>query len=547
MAENIISFNQVEKDGSVKRCNFRSVARAIDIDRTNPKLPPNVSNLQSLVDALGKLAFDDSIITYTPPLPVTNFSAKSKDTAIELTWEDPDDRIVEGETIEWQSTRIVRKTGSYPSSETDGVVVTESYVKNQYLEEPFIDEGLVNGVKYYYRAFSYATNGNINKIDEVQVLGTPKGLPTMTVHLDLTDSNPKTCGSYRNDAKGMPDGKTTNAIEAWKDYFGYRPCLFKDGQVVGYLNPNDYTKFENGAPADITSGDAGDVMIEFPRRGLSYECMDGYDIHMTEKADSRDYDYYAFTRGSESVDKFYIGAYPGHIDSLGRLRSISGVSPIKTSLKRSAMREAAHKNGERYETMTWWQYAYILSCYCLQFRGKLDSQSEIGYGIDDYDPSTYITGACDKSGLFYGSTSSNDHVKLFGIEDLYGSASEYIDGICGEFDQYSQIDRVYVGTTNFNDQHSGYDMHEFAPSLQCVGYLVRPYGSHELAMLPKITGGGSTSTYFCDSVYYLNDFDTVLIGRGMIESSFKDYGLFSTYSMSLSSSASDRICRLSYY
>ena len=46
-----------------------------------------------------------------------------------------------------------------------------------------------------------------------------------------------------------------------------KPCLFKNGAVVGYLNPDNFAQFEDGSVADITSGDAGDVMIEIPKTG----------------------------------------------------------------------------------------------------------------------------------------------------------------------------------------------------------------------------------------------------------------------------------------
>lgn len=87
---------------------------------------------------------------------------------------------------------------------------------------------------------------------------------TMTVLIDTTNSNPNTCCSYADDAVNMAVGSSE-----WDTFFGHKPCLFKNGEVVKYLNPNDYTKDVDGNDVDITSGDAGDVMIEFPLRGKS--------------------------------------------------------------------------------------------------------------------------------------------------------------------------------------------------------------------------------------------------------------------------------------
>ena len=36
--------------------------------------------------------------------------------------------------------------------------------------------------------------------------------------------------------------------------------------MLGYLNPNDYTKYEDGTSAPITTV-GKDVMVEFPKRG----------------------------------------------------------------------------------------------------------------------------------------------------------------------------------------------------------------------------------------------------------------------------------------
>ena len=46
-----------------------------------------------------------------------------------------------------------------------------------------------------------------------------------------------------------------------------KPCLFKNGAVVGYLNPDNFAQFADGTAADITSGNNGDVMIEIPKTG----------------------------------------------------------------------------------------------------------------------------------------------------------------------------------------------------------------------------------------------------------------------------------------
>ena len=199
------------------------------------------------------------------PKPCKNLSAKAGNGSVVLKWEDPEDyTTTDNYPVEWASTRIVRKTGSYPADENDGTVVVTSTTRNQYKSNGFTDSGLTNYTTYYYRAFSCSTDGVYNH-EQVQTTAQPIPYKTMTVKINLANSNPATCGSYADNASTMSSGKD---VAAWQEFFGYRPCLFKNGKVVGYLNPNDFTKFENGTSADITSGNAGDVMIQFPRRGV---------------------------------------------------------------------------------------------------------------------------------------------------------------------------------------------------------------------------------------------------------------------------------------
>lgn len=78
-----------------------------------------------------------------------------------LTWSDPEDIVVSGAVLaKWAGTKVLRKAGSAPESITDGVVVVDSKVKNQYSSSGYEDTGLEYGVMYYYRWFPY-TDQNI--------------------------------------------------------------------------------------------------------------------------------------------------------------------------------------------------------------------------------------------------------------------------------------------------------------------------------------------------------------------------------------------------
>jgi hypothetical protein len=88
-------------------------------------------------------------------------------------------------------------------------------------------------------------------------------LLTYTVRIDETNSNPNTSCVYMDDAVGMTKGSSDwDSMPIFEDI---RPCVFKDGKVQYYLNPEDFSKkFGSTESSDLTGAD-GDVMIEFRR------------------------------------------------------------------------------------------------------------------------------------------------------------------------------------------------------------------------------------------------------------------------------------------
>ncbi len=88
-----------------------------------------------------------SAVDITPPGPVTNFSATAGDSQVALSWTNPGD-------ADWAGTRVVRTVGHGPASQNDGVIVWDGVGSYK------MDNGVVNGTKYYYGAFSYDASLN---------------------------------------------------------------------------------------------------------------------------------------------------------------------------------------------------------------------------------------------------------------------------------------------------------------------------------------------------------------------------------------------------
>lgn len=149
--------------------------------------------------------------------------------------------------------------------------------------------------------------------------------------IDESNTNPLTSVTYIDGAIGMTPATAGDGVSAdWNNVYPYnkiRPVLFKNGEVIKELNKNDYSRDVNGNAVDITSGDAGDVMIEFP---LIYWKMkkisNNVSVRMSRCQINEDYKPLAHTVGNQIKDKIYIGAYHGsELD--GKLRSLSGKAP----------------------------------------------------------------------------------------------------------------------------------------------------------------------------------------------------------------------------
>ena len=421
------------------------------------------------------------------PKACKNLTAKAGNGSVVLKWEDPENyTTTDNYPVEWANTRIVRKTGGYPVDENDGTVVVTSSAKNQYKINGYTDSGLTNYTTYYYRAFACSTDGVYNH-EQVQATAKPIPYKIMTVKINLANSNPATCGSYADDASTMSSGKN---VTEWQEFFGYRPCLFKNGKVVGYLNPNDFTKFENGTSADITSGNAGDVMIQFPRRGVRISKSGKViTVSMTDRPNDSNFKYYAHQRGTTNKDYFYLGAYDGSLVG-GNLRSLSGKKPY-TNMTLADYYTYGKTNGTGYGCMGYYQWLFLQVMYLLQFKGNLNSQSTVGYGNSD----GYVgnTGRSDTKGMIYGDTNV---VKLFGIEDIWGNIYQLINNYYSDNNWHitTTTDDTITDRTKYTDQGSYGTMYETSR-----GYPTDCMGTTEAGFTGTYGNyNGSTSTYFCD-------------------------------------------------
>lgn len=422
------------------------------------------------------------------PGDCTDISVKAGNGKLTIFWSDPEDITADGQVVcRWAGTKLVQKAGSYPKNPKDGVVLANNQTRDAYKDNGFVVTGLQNNTTYYFTLFPYSDKNAVNISSGNRMTGTPQPYRKMTVKIDLNNSNPATCCTYADDAVDMAAGDAT-----WDEFFGHYPCLFNDGAEVGKLNPDDFTKFEDGSTADITSGDAGDVMICFPRHGLTITTVDDIvTVSMTDEPDSDEFKYYAHTRGETRKDRFYLSAYEGYVLD-EKLRSLSEKSP-STSLGLEQFKTYAHLRGSGYEITGFYQLTYIQVMYLLKYK-TLDSQTAVGSGY--VSGKSYISiGGTETWGMDCElikqtnptyMTDKMHHIKLFGIEDMWGNIYDFIDGIC--------IDKSGHILTRTDPKSEYVDN---GVSSSCNSYMSIPQGNSELGFFGKETNGSAT-TYFCD-------------------------------------------------
>ena len=441
--------------------------------------------------------------TVSGGLPVGNvvgFSTTAGNTTVTLKWKDPTDVVtLDGATlVKWRGTKILRKTGSYPANEKDGVLVVDSGVRDQYATTGFVDTGLTNGVTYYYMAFPYTIEDIYTVNATNQLSATPKAYVIYGVKIDTTNSNPKTALTYTDNAIGFTPALGNNGAfnaGSWVDKFPFnqiKPCLY-NGAVNYYLNPNNYAQKADGTASDITSGADGDVMVEFPKVWWKFETI-GTDLYV-RYADAQvdaSYKCLAHLRGTTEKDKCYISAYLGYNLS-SKLRSLSGKTPTATQTI-GTFRTQAQANGAGYDQMAYFPLLMLQVLFVVMFKDR-DSQTALGRGYVDGNSAAIATGGTNAKGMFYGETTGKLQNKFCGLEDFYGNLRYWIDGF------FSDASRnMLIGTQNFNDTGSGYTNYGQGATADIGGYISTVQGGTESGFIVKATAGSAT-TYYADYGY----------------------------------------------
>ena len=392
---------------------------------------------------------------------ISNFNAKSDDRQITLSWQDPDNvTIIDSNdnviTIaKWKGTKILRKIGSYPANENDGVLVVDNGIRNQYQTTGFVDTGLVNDVEYFYMAFPY-TEEDIYTVDESnRISATPTEIKIYGVEIDGNNSNPETSIVYTDDAVGFAPANGNNGAFSWgswesiiKNEFEIRPCVLSNPAktVNYYLDYDDYTKKATGGTSVLTGAD-GDVMTEF-----------GADI---------------YTKWTIVGDKHHIQF---------------SIKPFEGAIKNAFETE----NG--YNQFAYYPLLLTQKLFQMILKNR-DSQTALGRGYVDGNSSYATTGNTNTKGFMFGETTGKQQMKFLGIEDYWGNKYQWIDGLVTDASF-----NLLIGNSDFNDSGSGYTSHTSGVSANTVGYIDTVQGGNDKGFIIKGKTGSET-THYCDYGY----------------------------------------------
>ena len=351
-------------------------------------------------------------------------------------------------------------------------------------------------------AVKYFTNEDIDEITGGCPLVNYK---TYTIRIDESNSNPLTACEYMDDAVGMEKGSA--AWDSMPIFAEIKPCVFKNGEVVYYLNPNNFNLKTDGSDA-LIDGTDGDVMIEFRKFAYrlykqgQYQYVSISNDPEVIAADDR-FQYYAFTRDSVGdVDKLYISAFNCSYDENNTPYSVATMQQRDESLITYNQAESRlAQKGENYKLIHYAQFVALQCLYIIKY-GNLNSQEALGQGYNaEYWNNPTVIGTTVDKGMYFGDPNDDTvNIKFAGIENLWGAHGFFLRGINslnGSDIKITYGNLEYVITSLESNSRLGFEDFGEEPTIQ-TGVPSQIIGDTEAGFI----GGGeyqsSTSEYYCD-------------------------------------------------
>lgn len=256
------------------------------------------------------------------------------------------------------------------------------------------------------------------------------------IKIDPSNPDPNTAVTYTDDAVGfipLTVNQTSGICNygSWEkiitDILGVKPCLVKrDGTVISYLNPNNYSQNIDSNTVDIESGEFGQVMIRFKHIYYKFS-MDGDKIW--------------FQISNKQTDNTWIDTAFASEDGIGTIKKELFIAAYESSLVNNTLQSLSNKTPdaklsfEDMETLSEFGVFHMINIVKKQFvtflgylvTKSIDLEGNIGKG--NIGDSLIKSGTMNDKGLFYGKSTNTDGVKLFGIENFWGNQLKCMHGI----------------------------------------------------------------------------------------------------------------------
>lgn len=359
-----------------------------------------------------------------------------------------------------------------------------------------------------------------------------RGYKLYGFHLNNNESDPDAKITYIADAIGAVPAKmdyTKGLFDygSWLNaFFMPRPCMVKyGGQVDYYLNPENYAQKVDGTPSDVANeAYDGNAMMEWGRDGKKIWMKivpdeSGASVYFSDiQVDSTFHAYAFYNKNNVLMDHFYTPIYNGYKDASGKMRSLSGKA-ISNSLSGTAEITACTANGEGWYTETIVD-RMLINMLLILISKSTSTQRVFGQGMTSGGESTmkaYLTGSLDAKGMFYGYSTTDKAVKVFGMENYWGCQWRRHAGLIQKGGKaYYKLTRGTADgstATDFNTDGTGYIEHGGA-LLGTSGQWQSTQAFDTNLMIPS-GGGASDSTHMCDH-YWVNTGATTyaLLGGG---------------------------------
>lgn len=326
-------------------------------------------------------------------------------------------------------------------------------------------------------------------------------------------------------------------------YNQMRGCVLNtDGSVNYYLSPTDWSQKAGGGASVLTGAD-GNVMVEIPkfyyrqtRVGslytweISHVALPGFVLHPAFEKDgvevsTRYYSAYDACVYDESATAYISGLNNDSNDGANgvgvdvtattgdKLASVKGVYPM-VGLTRAEFRTIAANVGSGWRQVDFTLWSAVQLLYLVEYQ-TFASQSVLGAGntngsylassADQNDSPHTIAGAGDAigngstdatSGAGVSAKPGTSFMKYRGIENLYGNAFNWADGININV---TATGNVHITNTaaDFADNTST-NMDLIATALPSTSGFIRDLLPSEGAFLASNVSGGSSTTYITD-------------------------------------------------